>query len=110
MSHNVKKKRKKKELSEKVTIYDKRLHYGEEYVKMSKLRATKGFSFLTSAEFLLKGRLTNTTTKKPTVVNRAFSFTWPASLQIYKRSRLHKKKVQLPQDSSGHQRGRRHVM
>ena len=31
---------------------------------------------------------------------RAFSITWPASVQIYwnKRKRLHKKRVQLPQD------------
>ena len=34
---------------------------------------------------------------------RVFSLTWPASLQIYwdKRKRLHKKRVQLPQDWSG---------
>ena len=34
---------------------------------------------------------------------RVFPLTWPASLQIYwdKRKRLHKKKVQLPQDWSG---------
>ena len=32
--------------------------------------------------------------------NRAFSLTWPASMQIYwnKRKRLHKKRVQLPED------------
>ena len=32
--------------------------------------------------------------------NRAFSLTWPASKQIYwnKRKRLHKKRVQLPED------------
>ena len=32
--------------------------------------------------------------------NRVFSLTWPASMQIYwnKRERLHKKRVQLPQD------------
>ena len=85
MSYNVKKKeRKKKEFSvKKNNNYDKRLHYGVEYVNLSKLCAPKGFSFLTSAEFLLKGRLTNTTTKKPTIVNRAFWLTWPASLQIY---------------------------
>ena len=31
---------------------------------------------------------------------RVFSLTWPASMQIYgnKRKRLHKKRVQLPQD------------
>ena len=31
---------------------------------------------------------------------RAFSITWPASMQMYwnKRKRLHKKRVQLPQD------------
>ena len=36
-------------------------------------------------------------------VNRAFSLTWPASMQIYwnKRKRLHKKGVQLPQDWFG---------
>ena len=35
--------------------------------------------------------------------NRAFSLTWPASMQIYgnKRKRLHKKRVQLPQDWFG---------
>ena len=34
---------------------------------------------------------------------RAFSLTWPASMQIYwnKRKRLHKKRVQLPQDWFG---------
>ena len=78
MSYNVKKKRKKKEFSvRKSNNYDKSLHYGVEYVNLSKLCAPKGFSFLTSAEFLLKGLLTNTTTKKPTIVNRAFSLTWP---------------------------------
>ena len=50
--------------------------------------------------------------------NRAFSLTWPASMQIYgnKRKRLHKKRVQLPQDWHGrrfivleHQYGRRDV-
>ena len=53
-----------------------------------------------------------------------FSLTWPASMQIYwnKRKRLHKKRVQLPQDwfgtptwppfhcRLGHQYGRRDVM
>ena len=35
--------------------------------------------------------------------NRVFSLTWPASMQIYwnKRKRLHKKRVQLPQDPFG---------
>ena len=35
--------------------------------------------------------------------NRVFSLRWPASIQIYwnKRKRLHKKRVQLPQDWSG---------
>ena len=114
MSYNVKKKkgRKRSSVSWKSNNYDKRLHYGVEYVNLSKLCAPKGFSFLTSAEFLLKGLLTNTTTKKPTIVNRAFSLTWPASLQIYwnKRSRLHKKKVRLPQDWFGHQHGRRFIV
>ena len=34
---------------------------------------------------------------------RAFSLTWPASMQMYwnKRKRLHKKRVQLPQDWFG---------
>ena len=34
------------------------------------------------------------------VILRVFSLTWPASMQIYrnKRKRLHKKRVQLPQD------------
>ena len=34
---------------------------------------------------------------------RAFSLTWPASMQIYwgKRKRLHKKRVQLPEDFLG---------
>ena len=34
------------------------------------------------------------------ITYRAFSLTWPASMQIYwnKRERLHKKRVQLPQD------------
>ena len=33
---------------------------------------------------------------------RVFSLTWPASMQIYwnKRKRLHKKRVQLPQDTN----------
>ena len=37
------------------------------------------------------------------VVNRAFSITWPASMQIYgnKWKRLHKKRVQLPEDCLG---------
>ena len=55
--------------------------------------------------------------------NRVFSLTWPASMQIYwnKRKRLHKKRVQLPEDwfgtpiwppfhCLGHQYGRRDVM
>ena len=35
--------------------------------------------------------------------NRAYSLTWPASMQIYgnKKNFLHKKRVQLPQDLSG---------
>ena len=35
--------------------------------------------------------------------NRVFSLTWPASMQMYwnKRKRLHKKRVQLPQDWFG---------
>ena len=39
--------------------------------------------------------------KEPT--NRAFSLTWPASMQIYwnKRKRLHNKRVQIPQDRFG---------
>ena len=38
-----------------------------------------------------------------TLCYRAFSFTWPAPMQIYwnKRKRLHKKRVQLPQDWFG---------
>ena len=34
---------------------------------------------------------------------RVFSLTWPASMQIYKnkRKRLHKKRVQLPEDWFG---------
>ena len=34
------------------------------------------------------------------VILRVFSLTWPASMQVYrnKRKRLHKKRVQLPQD------------
>ena len=37
------------------------------------------------------------------VYYRVFSLTWPASMQIYwnKRKRLHKKRVQLPQDGFG---------
>ena len=107
-----KKKQRKKENGVQCHIYDKRLHCGVEYVNLSKLCAPKGFSFLTFAEFLLKGRLTNTTTTNPTIVNRAFSLTWPASLQIYwnKRSRLHKKKVRLPQDRFGYQHGRRFIV
>ena len=37
--------------------------------------------------------------------NKVFSLTWPASMQIYwnKRKRLHKKRVQLPQDWFGTQ-------
>ena len=44
--------------------------------------------------------------------NRAFSLTWPVSMQIYwnKRKCLHKKRVQLPQDWFRHQYGRRDVM
>ena len=40
---------------------------------------------------------------KSTFLNRVFSLTWPASIQIYcnKRKRLHKKSVQLPQDWFG---------
>ena len=36
-------------------------------------------------------------------INRAFSHTWPATMQIYwnKRKRLHKKRVQFPQDWFG---------
>ena len=39
----------------------------------------------------------------PRGVNRVFSLTWPAFMQIYwnKRKRLHKKRVQLPEDWSG---------
>ena len=39
----------------------------------------------------------------PHLYNRVFLLTWPASMQIYwnKRKRLHKKKVQLPQDLFG---------
>ena len=35
--------------------------------------------------------------------NRVFSLTWPASMQIYwnERKRLHKKRVQLPEDLFG---------
>ena len=37
------------------------------------------------------------------VAYRAFSLTWPASMHIYcnKRKRLHKKRIQLPQDWFG---------
>ena len=37
------------------------------------------------------------------LIYRVFSLTWPASMQIYwnKRKRLHKKRVQLPQDWFG---------
>ena len=37
------------------------------------------------------------------ITYRVFSLTWPASMQIYwnKRKRLHKKRVQLPQDWFG---------
>ena len=37
------------------------------------------------------------------VDNKAFSLTWPATIQIYenKRNCLHKKRVQLPQDLFG---------
>ena len=36
-------------------------------------------------------------------INRVFSLTWPAFMQIYwnKRGRLHKKRVQLPEDWFG---------
>ena len=39
------------------------------------------------------------------ILNSVFSLTWPASMQIYgnKRNRLHKKRVQLPQDWFGTQ-------
>ena len=57
-------------------------------------------------------------------INRVFSLTWSASMQIYwtKRKRLHKKRVQLPKDGFGtptwppfhcfseHQYGLRNVM
>ena len=41
-----------------------------------------------------------------------FSLTWPVSMQIYwnKRKRLHKKRVQLPQDWFGHKHGRRFIV
>ena len=61
--------------------------------------------------------------KRCTWRNRAFSLTWPASMQIYwdKRKHLHKKRVQLPKDffgtptwppfhCFGHQYGRLDVM
>ena len=45
-------------------------------------------------------------------VYRVFSLTWPASMQIYwnKRKRLHKKRVQLPEDWLGHQHGRHFIV
>ena len=41
--------------------------------------------------------------QKPTETYRAFSLTWPASMQIYwnKINRWHKKRVQLPKDWFG---------
>ena len=41
--------------------------------------------------------------KQETNGNRSFSLTWPTSMQIYwnKRKRLHKKRVQLPQEWFG---------
>ena len=43
------------------------------------------------------------TERKRLSIYRAFSFTWPASMQIYwnKGKRLHKKRVQLPEDWFG---------
>ena len=42
-------------------------------------------------------------TCKPAIANRVFSLTWPASMEVYwnKRERLHKKRVQLPEDWFG---------
>ena len=42
-------------------------------------------------------------TVRPVQLYRVFSLTWPASMQIYwnKRKRLHKKRVQLPEDWFG---------
>ena len=44
-------------------------------------------------------------------IDRAFSLTWPASIQIYgnKRNCLHKKRVQLPQDWFEHRHDRRFI-
>ena len=49
------------------------------------------FSFLPKVGHVIKS------CKEP---NRVFSFTWPAYMQIYcnRRNRLHKKRVQLPED------------
>ena len=46
---------------------------------------------------------TNEEQHKLAAQNRAFSLTWPASMQIYrdKRMRLHKKRIQLPKDFLG---------
>ena len=48
-------------------------------------------------------RATARTTARTAKSNRLFSLTWPASVQIYwnKRKRLHKKRVQLPEDWFG---------
>ena len=48
-------------------------------------------------------RYTNELLCRQQRTNRVFSLTWPASMQIYrnKRKRLHKKRVQLPEDWFG---------
>ena len=52
---------------------------------------------------LRSGKWCNLTCKTFTLIYRVFSLTWPAYMQIYwnKRKRLHKKRVQLPEDWFG---------
>ena len=51
----------------------------------------------------LSGRVSYQNEIRTKTAYRAFSLTWPASMQIYdnKRNYLHKKRVQLPQDCFG---------
>ena len=62
-------------------------------------RVKKIAIFFTSSP---KGESVHRPSQNPfnTKMYRVFSLTWPASMQIYwnKRKRLHKKRVQLPQD------------
>ena len=58
----------------------------------------RAFRYLSRGNFCQSMSLFN-----KAVLYRVFSLTWPASMQIYwnKRKRLHKKRVQIPQDWFG---------